>query len=67
MRHEPPISHVRLIAMVRDRYGLPVGGLTFVPVGYAAACYTVQCMDEAPIRCTRTMSRSTCYGAIWAT
>jgi hypothetical protein len=38
MRHEPSIDRARLIETVCDLYGLPVEGLAFVPVGYAAAC-----------------------------
>ena len=41
MRHEPPIDHAPLLATIRAAYGLPVERLTFVPVGYAAACYRV--------------------------
>ncbi len=43
MRREPPIDRARLIETIRDVYELPVEGLVFVPVGYAAACYTVRC------------------------
>ena len=47
MRHEPSIDRARLIETVCDLYGLPVEGLAFVPVGYAAACYTVLCAGGA--------------------
>ncbi len=47
MRYEPPIDRARLIGTIRDLYGFPVVGLTFVPVGYAAACYTVLCEGGA--------------------
>jgi spectinomycin phosphotransferase len=43
MRYEPRIDRARLIETVRDLYRLPAEELTFVPVGYAAACYTVWC------------------------
>jgi Ser/Thr protein kinase RdoA (MazF antagonist) len=47
MRYEPPVDRARLAAMVRERYGLPVESLTFVPLGYAAACYTLLCAGGA--------------------
>lgn len=47
MRFEPPIDHARLVGTIRETYGLPVTGLTFVPVGYAAACYTLSCEGGA--------------------
>ena len=47
MKYEPAIDRVRLIETALDRYGFPVDRLEFVPVGYAAACYTVQCADGA--------------------
>ncbi len=43
MRYEPPIDRTRLIETVRALYGLPVDELTFVPVGYASACYIAEC------------------------
>ena len=45
MKFEPPIDHHHLIQAVRSDYGLPAEALTFVPVGYVAACYTVRCTD----------------------
>jgi len=46
MRYEPSIDHARLVETVRDVYGLPADRLAFVPVGYAAACYTLHCAGE---------------------
>jgi hypothetical protein len=43
MRTEPAIDRADLAETVRSRYGLIVEGLTFVPVGYAAACYALGC------------------------
>src|SRR5579875_2059384 len=43
MRFEPPIDRTRLVEAVRDAYGLPAERLTFVPVGYASACYELHC------------------------
>src|SRR2546430_1041159 len=42
MRHEPPIDRAALAEAVRAAYGLAPASLTFVPVGYAAACYDVR-------------------------
>ncbi len=47
MRYEPSIDRARLVETVCDVYGLPVARLAFVPVGYAAACYTLHCAGEA--------------------
>ncbi len=47
MRYEPPIDRARLVETVRDVYGLPVDRLAFMPVGYAAACYTLHCVGQA--------------------
>jgi len=47
MRYEPPIDRTRLIETVRALYGLPVDELTFVPVGYASACYSAECAGGA--------------------
>lgn len=47
MRYEPRVDRARLIETVRDLYGLPVEELTFVPMGYAAACYTLYCTGGA--------------------
>lgn len=46
MRYEPSIDRTRLVETVRALYGLPVEELTFVPVGYASACYTLHCADR---------------------
>lgn len=45
MRYEPPVDRARLIDAVRQRYGFPARGLTFVPVGFATACYELDCAD----------------------
>ncbi|HEY3111907.1 MAG TPA: phosphotransferase [Chloroflexota bacterium] len=42
MRHEPPIDRDALAEAVRGAYGLAPASLTFVPVGYAAACYDLR-------------------------
>ncbi len=47
MRYEPSMDYARLVETVRDVYGLPVDRLAFVPVGYAAVCYTLHCAGEA--------------------
>lgn len=47
MKFEPPIDHVALLAAVRTAYGLPARALTFVPVGFASACYTLDCADQS--------------------
>ncbi len=41
MRDEPRIARAAMLATVRERYGIVAEGLTFVPVGYAAACYVL--------------------------
>jgi len=46
MRYEPSIDRARLVETVCDVYGLPVDRLAFVPVGYAAVCYTLHCAGE---------------------
>ena len=45
MRYEPPIDRAEVIETVQTRYGLPVEGLTFVPVGFATACYEAHAAD----------------------
>ncbi len=47
MRYEPPIDRASLVATVRELYGLRVESLTFVPVGYVAACYALLCAGGA--------------------
>lgn len=42
VREEPRIARAALLATVRERYGIAAEGLTFVPVGYAAACYVLR-------------------------
>jgi aminoglycoside phosphotransferase (APT) family kinase protein len=46
MKYEPPIDRARLIETVRHAYGLPVADLTFVPVGFAAVCYSLRSQGE---------------------
>jgi len=41
MRYEPSIDRARLIEAVREAYGIPAQELTFVPLGFVAACYVV--------------------------
>lgn len=43
MIYEPPIDHAHLIATINNEYGVVVDRLTFVPVGFAAACYVAHC------------------------
>jgi aminoglycoside phosphotransferase (APT) family kinase protein len=43
VRFEPAINHARLIETVREEYGIPAQDLDFVPVGFVAACYVVNC------------------------
>jgi spectinomycin phosphotransferase len=43
VRYEPPVDRIRLIETVRDAYEIPARELTFVPVGFAAACYVLHC------------------------
>ncbi len=43
MRYEPAIDRTRLVETVRDAYEIPVQDLSFVPVGFVAACYVVHC------------------------
>lgn len=45
MKYEPPIDHAELLDAVRAAYGLTAEDLTFMPVGYVAACYVVRCAD----------------------
>ncbi len=47
MKYEPFINRTRLSETIRDRYGLPVETLMFVPVGFDAVCYVMQCVDGA--------------------
>ena len=43
MKYEPLVDRGRLLESVRAAYGLAAEELTFVPEGYVAACYAVQC------------------------
>jgi spectinomycin phosphotransferase len=45
MKYEPAIDRAALLVATRDGYGLRAGALTFIPVGYAAACYRLDCAD----------------------
>jgi aminoglycoside phosphotransferase (APT) family kinase protein len=49
VRVEPPIDHELLVDAVRKEYGLMAESLTFVPVGFVAACYVVRCRDWEPL------------------
>jgi len=46
VRYEPAINREKLVATLRTEYGLAVHELTFVPVGYVAACYAVRCARD---------------------
>jgi Ser/Thr protein kinase RdoA (MazF antagonist) len=39
VKYEPPIAHARLIQIIHAEYGIIVERVSFVPVGYVAACY----------------------------
>src|SRR4051794_229954 len=43
MKYEPPLDHHLLVQAIQSDYGLPAVDLTFIPVGYVAACYAVRC------------------------
>jgi hypothetical protein len=43
MKHEPAIHRASLLEHVHAAYGLAVEEITFVPVGYVAACYALRC------------------------
>lgn len=45
MQYEPTVDRARLIETVRDAYGIPAQELTFVPVGFVAACYVLNSTD----------------------
>lgn len=45
MKYEPSIDRTGLVAQVRAAYGLEIEHITFIPVGYVAACYSLQCPD----------------------
>lgn len=42
MRYEPAINHVQLAQAVADAYQISVTAFTFIPVGFAAACYKLE-------------------------
>lgn len=46
MRNEPPIDRAHLMATLRHVYGLAIEELAFMPVGFAAVCYTAFAADE---------------------
>lgn len=46
MRREPAVDRDALVGAIGDAYGLAVRALRFRPVGYAAACYAVDCGRE---------------------
>jgi len=39
------IDHARLLAWIREAYGLPAQPLTFLPVGFVVACSVLECGD----------------------
>lgn len=45
MKYEPLIDRAGLVEQVRAAYGLEVEHITFIPVGYVAACYSLRCPD----------------------
>src|SRR4051794_31860822 len=45
MRFEPPVDHARLVEAVRAAYDLAADNLSFIPVGFAAVCYALECAD----------------------
>jgi|SRR5690242_12362146 len=47
MKFEPVLDRGRLIATVRDAYGLPITEMRFVPAGEVAICYVLSCGDNA--------------------
>jgi aminoglycoside phosphotransferase (APT) family kinase protein len=47
MKVEPAIDREQLGATIRRAYGIAVEELTFVPVGYASACYTARAAGGA--------------------
>lgn len=46
MKYEPRVDRPRLVETVREVYGLPAEALTFVPVGFATACYVLHCAGD---------------------
>jgi hypothetical protein len=53
VRFEPPVDRSRLLAAVRDAYGIPARQLTFVPVGLGAAFYLLRRYVEDMAVCLR--------------
>ncbi|HEU4782994.1 MAG TPA: aminoglycoside phosphotransferase family protein [Ktedonobacterales bacterium] len=43
MKYEAAIDRASLLEHVHTAYGLAVEAITFVPIGYVAACYAVRC------------------------
>jgi spectinomycin phosphotransferase len=43
VRHEPAIDHAQLAQTLYSAYRIEVLDLAFIPVGFAAACYRLQC------------------------
>jgi hypothetical protein len=43
VKSEPAIDRGALIVRLRDEYGIAASRLTFVPVGFVAVCYVVDC------------------------
>ena len=42
MQHEPAIRHENLVQLIEIAYAIHVRSLSFMPVGFAAACYRVE-------------------------
>jgi hypothetical protein len=42
MKYEPAINRNYLITAIHDVYGLQIKELSFIPVGFAAVCYTLR-------------------------
>ncbi len=49
MRFEPLIDHATLVAVLHDEYDVQAEELTFLPYGYASACYRVSRPKAAPL------------------
>lgn len=42
MRYEPAVDHARLAQALTSAYGVRVTDITFIPIGFAAACYRIR-------------------------
>lgn len=54
MRYEPAINRAHLVTTIRDVYGLQIKELSFIPVGFVAACYAL-----------RDVHGSQCFLKLW--